>query len=255
MKTTNWNRTPLFTRVCAVAALCACFPAFAIDGTGFKARYTVLMNGKPRLESYLEMSRQDEYWTLESTGHGTKGLARMLGISNAETSRLEKTDAGFRPLEFQHHSKIAGRDERWSAVFDHGAGQVQLNHEEGSDQFSTAPGTWDPLSLTIELRQRLAAGEVDFELRVANEDEINTHHYRAGDISQIETSLGCLNVIKLERVRENSKRYSRSWYAPEFDFIPVRIQHGKQGGKDFDMRIEQLTLDGRSVSPRQSCMN
>jgi len=234
-------------------AIVSASSAMAAAAHEFRAEYQVLVDGKPRLEITIKMSRQGDFWVLNSEGRGTKGLARMLGVSSAETSRIERVGDTFRPIEFSHHSRVAGRDERWSAGFDHGENQVQLIHEEGTSVFEISPGTWDPLSLTLELRHRLAAGETDFEVRVADEDEIDSHRYRAGAPRQLKTSVGCLAVIELERVRENSSRYSRGWYAVEYGFMPVRIQHGKTGGKDFDMRIRQLVIASEDVQAPQSC--
>lgn len=234
-------------------AIVSASTALAATSQEFRADYQVLVDGKPRLETTIEMTRQGDFWVLSSEGRGTKGLARMLGVRSAESARIEHVGDTFRPVEFSHHSRVAGRDERWSAGFDHGKNEVELIHEEGSSSFEISPGTWDPLSLTLELRRRLAAGVTNFEVRVADEDEIDTHRYRAGTPRQIKTSVGCLAVIELERVRENSSRYSRGWYAVEYDFMPVRIQHGKTGGKDFDMRIRQLVIAGKNIQSPKAC--
>lgn len=253
MKTAPW-RKPAALAVLTLLCLIVWAPAAVAAGDqAFRAEYEVLVDGKPRLETQIELSQQGDSWTMRSEGHGTKGLARMLRVSNAETSRLEWHDNSFQPIEFQHHSKVAGRDERWSAVFDHEQNQVLLHHEEGTSDFEISPGAWDPLSLTLELRRRLAAGDTDFEVRVADEDEIDMHRYRAGAVQNLETGIGCMEVIELERVRENSKRYSRGWYAIEHDYMPVRIQHGKTGSKDFDMRIRKLVMADNDIQAPAAC--
>ncbi|NNL96188.1 MAG: DUF3108 domain-containing protein [Xanthomonadales bacterium] len=243
----------LLSAIILVCALGVHINALAGTGHAFKAEYEVLVDGKPRLETSIEMTRVNGSWVLNSEGRGTRGLARMLRVGSNEISHVEWSNGRFSPLEFHHHSKVAGRDERWSAEFDYAADQLLLHHEEGTDQFQISPGAWDPLSLTLELRRRLAAGETDFEVRVADEDEVDTHHYRASASTRLHTDIGCMTVIELERIRENSSRYSRAWYAAEHDFMPLRIQHGKTGGKDFDMRIQKLVIDGAAVQSADTC--
>lgn len=250
---TNLRKVPRRFKPALLAVSCLTASAFAGMNEPFEAGYSVLVDGKPRLESTVTLQNDGDQWQLRSQGQGTKGLARLLNVSNDESARVEWTGSAFRPVNYRHHSKVAGRDERWSAAFDHENGTVILQHEEGEDSFPDQGSTWDPLSLTLELRRRLAAGETDFEILVADEDEIDTHRYRAAAGEYMDTALGCMEVVSLERVRENSSRYSRAWYAIAHQYLPVRVRHGKQGGKDFDMRIETLTIDGQAVGTGKPC--
>ena len=255
MKTDNFTipTEPVCRLAVMVLAVCLAAPANASVDRAFDARYGVEIDGKPRVEARISMKREGEAWSLVSHSSGTRGLARMLRLNSHESTELEFSEAGILPHRFQHHTRVAGRDDRWSAQFEHDRGVLVLEHEEGVNEFNLDQPVFDPLSLTLELRRRLALGEAEFEFRVADEDEVEVHRYRAGTTEFVQTPAGCFEAVPVERIRSNSTRFSTGWYAAGLAWIPVRVEHGKRGGKTFDMRLQQLELDGNPVPPAGDC--
>lgn len=219
----------------------------------FEAVYEVTVDGKPRLETIISLSRQDDEWLLQSTSSGTRGLARFLNAKSNESSTGQWQELGFIPSEFRHHSKIAGRKDQWTASFDWDANTVTTLHEDGESVMPVSAGTSDPMSLTLALRAQLEKGLKEFSLEVVDEDEIDHHLYRAADIENLQTPLGCFEVVPLQRVRQNSKRYSSGWYATSLGYFPVQLMHGKKGSKKYQMRITRLVLDGKEMTGQADC--
>jgi hypothetical protein len=219
----------------------------------YEAVYDIYMDGKPRMETRVSFTREANRWRFENTGQGTKGLARFLRAATTDSASGTWEGVTTLPATFQHDSKVAGRHDIWSAQFDWQAGTVLTRHEEGESELPLEPGTVDPLGLTLALQSRINQGLTEWELKVVDEDEIDQHRYRAMPREQVQTALGCLEAVEVERVRENSKRYSSVWYAPELSFITVFMQHGKRGKHDFEMRIRELKVDGQAIPAREAC--
>lgn len=235
------------------ALLCFVAPLVAQAQAPFDATYEIRVDGKPRLESRIRLYEDGDRWVLESSSEGTRGLAAFLNVGSKETSKGSWVGGIFRPVEFRHHARVAGVDERWEARFEWLDGLVRTRTEEGAHALEVAPDTVDPLSLTLTLGRMLAQGTTDFEVEVVDEDTIDTHRYTSGGSQALNTALGCLDTTTLERVRENSKRYSTGWYAKGLNYLPVRVRHGKRGGKEFDMRIQSLELNGQPVARGDDC--
>jgi len=226
----------------------------AASGPSFEAVYEVRVNGKVRLETRISLTEDGGVWRHESVSEGTRGLARMLGADSLELSTGRFVDGRFEPDMFLHRSKIAGRDSIWDAQFDWEGMQVVTRHEDGTTVLPLEGRTEDPMSVTLALRGMLAAGGTETEIGVLRESEISRHVYRSGEPEFVETPLGCLEAIPVERVRDpGSKRYSTGWYARSAAFIPVQIRHGKRGGKEFLMRITRLVLDGEEFTAPDRC--
>jgi hypothetical protein len=111
----------------------------------------------------------------------------------------------------------------------------------------------DPLSLKLAMRQRLARADSALDFQMVEEDEIEEVDFRLLTPERMETSLGCLQAIPVEKIRLNSRRYTRAWHAPDLDYIELRLEHGKTGGNHLEMRITELTLDGVEIEPRPGC--
>ena len=88
---------------------------------------------------------------------------------------------------------------------------------------------------------------------MVEEDEIDEQNFRLLPAEWMETSLGCLRTTPVEKIRRNSKRYTRAWHAPDLDFIEVRVEHGKTGGNHLEMRITALSFGQEPVAPRLGC--
>lgn len=238
---------------CTLAGILLWQAAQAHAPVPFDAVYEVRVDGKPRLEARITLVREGDAWKLSSTSSATRGLAKMLKVSTEEHSTGRWRDGRLEPLEYRHHTKVAGRDDRWSASFDWAKQVVTTSTEDGDFELPLGEDTTDPLSVTLVLGRHLASGAPEFTIGVLDEDEIDKHLYRASPPGPLQTELGCLEVVALERVRENSERYSTGWYASELGHVPVRVRHGKRGGREFDMRILRLELDGQAVAAREVC--
>ena len=157
------------------------------------------------------------------------------------------------PDHYSRHTRWAGMDDQSTVNFDWDARSVQIVQDEQVLTLVLGTEALDPLSLKLEMRQRLSQQNPDMKFWLVDEDEIKEQNFRILTAEKLETSLGCLQTTPVEKVRKNSKRYTRAWHAPGLDHVAVRIEHGKTGGNHMEMRITELTLAGTAVQPRQGC--
>ena len=220
----------------------------------YTARYAIYRNGKLTGKVEVTLMQQGERWVLRSAGSGTHGLARILAASDNEEVHGRLQEGHFRPIRYLRHTRVAGIDDRWNVDFDWDTRKVSIVHDRDEPLVLDMVGdSLDPLSLKLEMRRRLPGAEAPLHFQMVEEDEIDEQNFRLLPHEWMETSLGCLLTAPVEKVRHNSKRYTRAWHAPALDHIEVRVQHGKTGGTDLEMRITELTLDGIDVTPRLGC--
>lgn len=224
----------------------------------YSARYAIYRNGKLTGKMEVSLERHGERWIIRSEGSGTHGLARILAARDIEDVDGRLVDGRFRPDRYHRHTRVAGLDDRWTADFDWDQRTVSVTHDRDDPVVLEMgePGigdALDPLSLKLALRRRLAGQEPELRFQMVEEDELDEQNFRVLPGEWMETSLGCLSTTPVEKIRYNSKRYTRAWHAPELDYIEVRLEHGKTGGNHLEMRITELTLDGKEIAPRPGC--
>ena len=220
----------------------------------YTARYAIYRNGKLTGKVEVTLMQQGERWVLRSAGSGTHGLARILAASDNEEVHGRLQEGHFRPIRYLRHTRVAGIDDRWNVDFDWDTRKVRIVHDRDEPLVLDMVGdSLDPLSLKLEMRRYLPGAKAPLHFQMVEEDEIDEQNFRLLPHEWMETSLGCLLTAPVEKVRHNSKRYTRAWHAPALDHIEVRVQHGKTGGTDLEMRITELTFDGIDVTPRPGC--
>jgi len=220
----------------------------------YSVRYSIYRNGTLTGKAEVSLNQQGENWTIQSEGSGTHGLARILGARDSEKV-VGRIHAGhFLPDEYRRHTQLAGMDDHWAAIFDWIARSVQITRNETDITLELSEQALDPLSLKLEMRQRLANQNPDLTFWLVSEDEIDQQKFRLLRPEMLETSLGCFDTTPVERVRNSkSKRYTRAWHAPDLDHVAVRLEHGKTDGDHMEMRITELKLAGITVVPRPGC--
>ena len=90
-------------------------------------------------------------------------------------------------------------------------------------------------------------------LNIVDEDEIDSHVYEADNRESVDTALGCLQTTRVRRVRNNSKRVSMVWYADDYNYVPVLMQHSKKKGNSFRLQIISLDVNGQLIQPGNAC--
>lgn len=251
-RTVSW-RCNAGRSLAALLALGLALPAQA-ELVPYEARYSIYRNGKLTGKLDIRLQNTGGRWEIQSEGGGTHGLARILRASDREQVTGYVEDGRFVPQNYVRHTRVAGIDDHWETTFDWPADAATVVHD-GSKTYDLALGgeALDPLSLKLEMRRRLNEPNPDLHFHMVEEDEIDEQQFRTLDSEWMETSLGCFETLPIEKVRTNSKRYTRAWHAPVFGNIEVRIEHGKTGGDHLEMRITELTYDGEEVQPSPGC--
>lgn len=232
-------------------------PSLAADWQPYQAHYDVYRNGKLIGQADVTLELQGERWSMRSEAHGTRGLARLLRAKDDEYAEGLVHDGRFRPLTYSHQSRIAGGDKTWSASFDWQSGKVNIiAGKKGKDKLTLDMGasTLDPLSLKLEMARRLRDNDSDMMFLLVDDDEIKEQAFHVLPSVYLDTSLGCLRTIPVERVRPDSTRYTRVWHAADLEFISVRLEHGKTDGEQIEMRITELVVDQQQIQPQPGCV-
>ncbi len=233
----------------------ACFFAHELyaEPLSYQLNFEVYRNGKLSGQAEVTMRKQEERWIIRSEGSGTRGLGRLLGVTDAEQVEGYFLDDKFRPDRFSHHSRLAGISDDWSAEFNWQANTVTTTKGKQVLSLDMGPGALDTLSLKVELQRRLRLQEPDLQFFEVTDDKIKPRTYRTLPLEQLETPLGCLAAIPVELVPGANTRYYKSWHAPALDFLTVRLERGKKDGAHMEMRITSMVLAGKEVVALAPC--
>jgi len=215
MKMTNWFENAHASCLRPLLAAALCLPALAQADwppPSYTAVYDMYMDGKLRAETRATFTRQDQRWTFENRGQGTKGLARFLGVETEESAAGRWEGDDVLSGHFSHRSKVAVRKDRWSAEFDWEAGTVRVERDDLTMEYPLERGMVDPVGLTLAMQSLLNREQKEWELLVVEDEELDPQKFRALDPAKLQKQQTLLQRVVRARTRTHHGSHG-SWKA------------------------------------------
>ncbi len=100
-------------------------------------------------------------------------------------------------------------------------------------------GIQDRLSQQLMVRLQLARGQKEVTYQVADGGKLKHYLFRVVGEEQVKTPQGKLDCLKVERSKESRPADYTIWFAPQLDYLPVRIERERKGAH-YRMVLEEL---------------
>ena len=231
-------RKPVFTLVSTLVLFATTTLVSAAAPKPYEASYTLEMN-----DGLLSVDAVKTLVKLGQNSYQISWNASHLLYSIEQTAFFEWINQFPLSTSFE---------ERKGSIFSKKDYEVKLNWEEKKASFNnngkkgTFPleeGCLDELTAQLQLRLRLAAGEKLIEFNQIDKDEVEIRKYKVVGEEKLETVLGNIKTIKVDRIRTNKKRHTTTWYAPDYDYIIVKSTQTKMGGDSFFLTLTDYNPD------------
>jgi len=216
-------------------------PVVCVEIDAFTASYVLQAYGTMVGRSewrLIPVSDKRFIWESRSESAGPAALIHDVDVTERSTSELH--GASFRPLLYQYdrHAENGARNVR--VAFDWSDGIV-LNTVGGHTWRMAIPaGTFDKLSYLLVLMQDLADGRRSMQYPVADGGQLKRYALRAVGSETLETALGTLETLIIERLRHADDRHATLWCAPSLGYLPVKLEHRDGEGRLVSMHIESI---------------
>jgi hypothetical protein len=226
----------------ALLLLAVLLPATALAAAPkpYTARYEVLRNGERIGEATIRFAAlANGRFDFTSSTRGSGGLAAVLGVSIDERSILRVHDGRLETVAYSYAQKIGWKDKQRSLKVD-ATGQRITSTDKGQEiALPYQAGVLDRHAVSIALMQDLAAGrQGDLLYTVAERRELGTQRYRTEGTERVQTPMGTLDAIRVDRLRESGDgRSTQFWLSARHAFVPVRMLQKEPEGESIEMRI------------------
>lgn len=221
----------------AMIALAASTTVFAMTAlTPYETRYEVTRGGSNYGEAVRTLKYEEGRFKLY-----TETEISLLFLSDRRRfwSEFSLDDGNVTSHEFTYKRSGTGRNKGFSGSFDHDQ-QVVINKE--TDQpMSIDPSVYhmDEAASIEQLRLDVRGEEADYRYAVVDEkgqtDELVFK--RVGE-ETLQLPYGEIKAIKVERIRENSRRETDYWFAPELDYVLVKMEQREDGDEVATLQLK-----------------
>jgi hypothetical protein len=180
-----------------------------------------------RMERSLRVNPDGSY-TFQSKSEAAGMLAVLLDDNIDESSLWTLNDGRPRPLKYQYlHTGRKVGERRAVLDFDWKKGIV-TNHINDDPWVMKVPtGAQDKLLYQYTLMRDLQEGKQTLSYDIADGGELKNFRFERLGTEAIDTPLGRLQAVKLQRIR--GSRRTVIWCAAAYDYLPVRIEQYKDG--------------------------
>lgn len=215
--------------------------AMATPLPDFEVQYTLRYENVRVGEANYELQQQGDTYLYESRSKPAGIAAWFRKERVVEHSRWTWHEGRVRPLQYLYR-RSGGRSERNAElIFDWDSLQVENRVAGHPWQMDIPPDTLDKMVVTLALMQDLASGARDVEYAIADGGKLKTYRFKVVGEERVETPAGSFETLKLERLRDDNKRYTALWCAPDLHYLPVKLLQ-----RETDNRL--ITSELRSVS-------
>lgn len=217
----------------------------------FSANYTVLHKSKPvgtavRKLSYLDNGTIDYHYQ-------TKVKWLIFSQTRSETSILTINNSQVTPLHYTYTREGTGKDKRYEWLYQP-TSSIAKDIERGREHtIDFSNNLQDKLSYHLQHRLNLIADatQKNYVYSVINTSgSINDYTYQYDGEEELILPYGLVNTIRFKREVEEKERVTYAWFAPELNYLLVKLYQAKAGNEQFEAQLSSFTLDNNMVNKK-----
>lgn len=210
-------------------------PAAAPDRPGiatYEAEYSARYSGFPINAAHSLRQTSDGY-ELRIEARNFLG-----NITEEEQFHLDAQGA-IVPDRYRHDRSIMRNKRKESMAVDHTAMTILSTRKGEQSELEFESGQLGPLSHQLELARDLREGAEELSYAVIIRGSVRDYRYQRLGEENMDTALGLLRVVKLERVRDDSDRETLLWMAPELNHQPVLLRQ-VEDGSSYELTLQSF---------------
>lgn len=204
----------------------------------YEAEYSARYSGFP-IKAAHSLRRTNNGYELRIEASNFLGK-----ITEEEQFHLDQQGA-IMPDGYRHHRSILRNTRKESMAVDHEGMTISSSRKGEQTELDFRAGQLGPLSHQLELARDLKAGVAELSYAVIIRGGIRDYRYQRLGEEDMETALGTLRVVKLERVRDNSDRETKIWLAPELNYQPVLLRQ-IEDGSSYELTLQSFRFTQKS---------
>ena len=169
-----------------------------------------------------------------------------------EKSKLNISNGFVTPLHYQYKREGTGRDKAFEWRYDLANDKAYDVKKESTINKDFPENLQDPLSYHLQNRLNLINNpqqKLFVYPVIKTSGGIKNYVYEYVKEEEIMLPYGLVKAIKLKREVVEKKRITYAWFAPELNYLLVKLYQAKSGVEQFEAQLNTVTIEGELKSP------
>nr|WP_202560345.1 DUF3108 domain-containing protein [Alcanivorax sp. DP30] len=177
--------------------------------------------------------------------------AKSFLLTNTEESFFQWRDCQPRTSKYLHEFEGFGKHRYHRMDFQWSPPRVHNVSEDDKESLDIPENALDELTILLRGRCVFSEGADSYSVTSVYGDRIRTHHFAVIDRETIETPMGELDTLLVEKKRQGDskkKRRTLFWVAPSLDYMVVKAKHIESTF----LKAELIMIDYTGPDPEKS---
>lgn len=149
----------------------------------------------------------------------------------------------------QYHYSLSGlfiRDRKYEVEFDWNNNLALSPIKKDRWQINDIPAnTLDRLGYQLQLSMDVLLNKNEMHYQIAHKGKLRESHFQVVREEKIDTALGKVNSIVVEKVRsKDSKRQTSLWFSKQHKFLLLKMTQIESDGEKYEINIKSVEIEG-----------
>ena len=205
----------------------------------FNAQYNLKRNGITLGVSTRSLTTaKDGTYIYASTTHATGIIAWFVKDHFDEYSKWTFDGSRLRPLEYVY-KRYGGRKTRNVNLKFDWKRHIVTNTIDGDPwRMEIPPDAQDKLVYQLAIMYDLLNGKKNLEYKIADGGKLKNYKFEIEGEETLNTTIGKVKTVRIQRIGD--KRDTTVWCAPQYYYLPMRLQQQDTDGSNLTMQIISL---------------
>jgi hypothetical protein len=217
------------------------YVACAETPTPFESSYTAKLYGMTvNVNSRLIKMENDTYQIQFDVDSFFGSITEMSQFSwNAQGAYIM-------PVHYHYKRTGLNKNREQNLVFDWAKNEVRNAKFKSIVALDPSKHIQDKLSYQLQLRQDLIAGKKVLDYVISDGGKLKEYVFTRVGEETLDTPLGKVATIKVQRTQTQDKREIFAWFAKDFQYLLVRLQQ-EENGSAYTIYISKASLNGKAI--------
>lgn len=173
----------------------------------------------------------------------------FIGRVNEQSTFKLTADQQLFPTNHSYSRSVFGRDRSEEHRFDWQSSNVQYRKDGGANhELELETGYLDMITHRLQLRRDLNTGQQVFSYPVISRGKLKEYNYQVVSEQILQTAIGPLNTVKIERVIDDGDKSVSVWLATDWDYLIVKLQQS-QGKDGHHLELRDAVINNKKITP------
>ena len=190
--------------------------------------------------SIYKLSKSDDIYTFQIVS-STDGIFKLKKDDRSEISKFKKNKEYLQPISYSFTRIKKDKEDNILSIFTPEKNYAySLINDKKVEHFDLLYPL-DRLSVQIDFQNKMKNGIFEKDYNIVDKGRIRKYSFSLFGDDIIDTIFGKTNTIVIKKTIKNNKRSTLTWYAVDYNYIPVRIEQYRKDSLKFIVTLEEIS--------------